>query len=82
MSQDLTAKKPPSGASGTTCSKTGLYKATDGKMEFVELIRRGSIFPKFPGGNGTTNTTWTAVSESADGSRTSFTAVKVSAGTL
>ncbi len=41
MSQEL--KKPPVTtvySSGTTCPKTGLYKATDGKMEFLELVAR------------------------------------------
>lgn len=82
MSQEL--KKPPTGGytSGTTCTKTGLYKATDGKMEFVELIRKGDPFPKYPGGTGTTNTTWTAASEAADGNKTGFEAVKVAAGTI
>lgn len=74
-------KAPTGGATGTTCTKSGIYKATDGKMEFVEFIRKGQSFPKYPGANGTSNTTWTPVTESADGARKGFTAVKVSAGT-
>jgi hypothetical protein len=76
---------PPAGtsyASGTICPKTGLYKSTDGKMEFLELVKKGDPFPKFPGGTGTSNASWTATSESADGSRSGFQAVKVAAGTL
>lgn len=81
MSQDL--KKPPSGggATGTTCSKTGLYKATDGKIESVLLIKKGDPFPAFVGASGTTKTTWYAVS-SSDSSRTSFESVRVTAGTI
>lgn len=82
MSQELTAKKTTSGATGTTCTKTGLYKATDGRTEFAQLIRKGSLFPPYPGGTGTAKTTWATVTESADGSKTSFTSVKVEAGTL
>lgn len=83
MSQELTANKAPSGggATGTTCGKTGLYKASDGKIESVLLIKKGDAFPPFVGASGTTKTTWYAVTEGADGSRESFTSVKVAAGT-
>jgi hypothetical protein len=67
---------------GSTCTKSGLYKATDGKIEMVVYIQANTQFPKFPGGDGSTNCTWTALSTSADGSRTGFTAVKVAAGTV
>jgi hypothetical protein len=76
---------PPSGtsyASGSICPKTAVYKATDGRMEFLELVKKGDPFPKFPGGTGTTNGTWSATSETSDGSRSGFQAVKVAAGTL
>lgn len=83
MSQDLIAKKPPSGggATGTTCTKTGLYKASDGKITSVLLIKRNDPFPPFVGASGTTKTTWYAVTESSDGSRTGFESVTVAAGT-
>lgn len=84
-SQDLLAK-PPSGTTGgttgTTCTKTSLYKSTDGKIEFIEYIAAGDIFPPFPGGRGTKSCTWTRLSVTSDGSRTSFTATKVEPGTL
>jgi hypothetical protein len=76
-----TSKKPAPGTSGTTCTKTGLYKATDGKMEFVVQVEAGKPFPKFPGGTGTTNTTWTALG-AADAERKTFEGVKVAAGTM
>jgi hypothetical protein len=76
-----TSKKPAPGTSGTTCTKTGLYKASDGKIEFVVQVEKGKPFPKFPGGSGTSNTTWTAVG-SSDSDRSSFEAVKVAAGTM
>lgn len=83
MSQEF--KKPPTSTtytSGTTCPRTGLYKASDGKMEFVELVRKGDPFPKYPGGTGTNTAYWTAVTEATDGNKTSYDAVKVSAGTI
>ena len=68
-------------ASGATCTKTGVYKATDGKIEIIQYIYEGSPFPPFPGGTATTKCTWTPLSTTADGTRKSFTAVKVPAGT-
>lgn len=67
---------------GTICPKSGLYKATDGKIEFIEYVSKDDVFPPFPGGNGTKKCTWTRLSVSSDGGKTSFTAVKVAAGTL
>jgi len=78
MSQE---SKAVSTASGATCTKTGLYKATDGKIEIIQYIYQGSPFPPFPGGTAKTGCTWTALSSTADGSRKGFTAVKVAAGT-
>jgi hypothetical protein len=67
---------------GTTCTKTGLYKTTDGKIEFIEYIVAGAAFPNFPGGTGTKKGTWNLVTLASDGNRTSLEAVKVAAGTL
>lgn len=81
MSQELAKKPAPTeGVTGSTCTKTGLYKATDGRMEFVRLIKQDEKYPAYPGGTGSTKTTWTAVSSSTDGSREGFESVKVSAG--
>jgi hypothetical protein len=70
------------GTTGSICTETSLYKSTDGKIEFIEYIAAGDVYPPFPGGNGTKKTTWTRTTVASDGSRTSFTAVKVAAGTI
>lgn len=87
MSQDLTLDSgkggtTSGGSTGQTCTATGLYKATDGKIEFIEYIRKNTAFPPFPGGNGNKKCTWSALSPSSDGTRNSFTSVKVEAGTI
>jgi hypothetical protein len=87
MNQDFTqdfkgGNTSTGGATGGTCLETSLYKATDGKIEFVELIQAGDPYPPFPGGKGTKGCTWTRLSKTTDGSRTGFTSVKVVAGTL
>lgn len=79
---DLTATKTSGGTTGTTCGKTGLYKASDGRIVSVLLIKKGDPFPPFVGANGTTKTTWYAVSSSSDGTKTSFESVTVSAGAM
>lgn len=68
------------GGTGTVCGKTGLYKATDGKIEFIVYWAVGDIFGYFPGGNRSKKCTWTYLTLAADGGKTSFTAVKVAAG--
>lgn len=89
MSQEFTqAQEMTQGATiggtttGSVCTETSLYKATDGKIEFLELIAAGDTFPPFPGGNGTKKTTWTKTTVASDGEKTSFTAVKVAAGSI
>jgi len=79
--QDFQAAKTGTGSTGTICTKTGLYKASDGKIEFIELIEDGQSFPPFPGGNGKKSTTWTRLSVSSDGNKTGFESVLVPAGT-
>jgi hypothetical protein len=81
MSQDT--RKPPSGGStGQICAATSLYKASDGKITSVLLVKKGEAFPPFVGASGTTKTTWTAVTESSDGGKTGFQSVTVPAGTV
>lgn len=70
------------GTTGGTCSVSGLYKATDGRIEFIQNFAAGEKFFAFPGGNAKSKCTWTLMSKSADGSKTSFTAVKVADGAL
>ena len=67
---------------GTICTDTNLYKCTDNKVEYIEHIAAGTAFPPFPGGNGKGKAVWNKLTLEADGSRTTFTAVKVEAGTL
>jgi len=85
MSQELRGgggNTTTSFTTGQVCPKSGLYKSTDGKIEFIEFIVLNALFPPFPGGTGTKKGTWTRVSLASDGSRTSLDAVKVAAGTL
>ncbi len=70
---------PSGGTTGSICSKTGPYKASDGRIETVVLVKKGEKFPAFPGGTGTTATSWSPVGGS-DSSRGGFTSVKVAAG--
>ena len=83
MSQDFTQKAPTTttGTTGGTCSVSGLYKATDGRIEFIQPFVVGDKFFPFPGGNGKSKCTWTLMSKSTD-NKTSFTAVKVADGAL
>jgi hypothetical protein len=68
-------------ATGSVCPKTGLYKTFDGKIEVIEYYAVGDLFRTGPGGNGTKKCTWTRVTLASDGGKTSYTAVKVVAGT-
>lgn len=56
-----------SGATGTTCTKDGLYKASDRKAQYLELILAGSPFPNFPGGKGNKTCTWYLVTGTQTG---------------
>ena len=69
------------GKSGGICSQSGLYRATDGKIEFIQYFTAGESFFTFPGGTAQAKCTWTLMSKSTD-NRTTFTAVKVAAGTV
>ena len=92
-SNDLNAWKPPSGSgtvSGTTgaiCTKTGVYRCTDNKAQYLEVIVQNDQFPPFPGGKGTSKTTWTLMSTSTAGTAVTtddggFKSVMVDAGTV
>ena len=70
------------GGTGTLCTDTSLYKTTDNKVEYIEHIPAGTLFPNFPGGNGKGKCVWTKLTLAADGARTNFDAVKVDDGTL
>jgi hypothetical protein len=79
--QDRVGGNSP-GGTGTICTDTSLYKTTDNKVEYIEHIAAGSLFPNFPGGNGKGSCVWTKLTLAADGARTNFDAVKVASGTL
>ena len=84
MSQD-TQRAPggsTTGATGATCTVSGLYKTTDGRIEFVQPFVVGDKFFAFPGGTAKEKCTWTLMSKASDGNRTSFNAVKVAAGSI
>ena len=83
MSQELNRVGGNSpGGTGTLCTDTSLYKTTDNKVEYIEHIAAGTLFPNFPGGNGKGKCVWTKLTLAADGNRTTFNAVKVDSGTL
>lgn len=85
-SQDLQAGGGNNGGtsytSGQLCPKSGLWKSTDGKIEIFEYVPVNTPFPLFGGGNGTKKCTWTRLTLASDGGKTSFTAVKVAAGSI
>ena len=70
------------GTTGQICTKTALYKATDGKILFIEFIEANTAFPPFPGGRGNKSCTWSRLSKTTDGARTSYESVLVEPGTL
>ena len=85
MSLDLAQEFAKGGTgfvTGTICTDTSLYKCTDGRMQFVELIEKDTPFPAYPGGNGKNKATWYRLTKAADGGKTGFTAVVVAAGSI
>ena len=67
-------------ATGTKCTSSGTYRASNKYMDLVALIAAGDVFPPFCDGR---KTTWFALSSSLssnDGG--SFKSVKVDAGTV
>ena len=89
MNQDLISGDSNLNKTGTTsfstgsiCPKTGLYKTSDGKMEFIEFYGLNDIFRNYPGGNGTKKCSWTRLTLATDGGQRSFEGVKVDAGTV
>jgi hypothetical protein len=82
MSQDFQkAPTTTTGTTGGTCSVSGLYKATDGRIEFIQPFVVGDKFFAFPGGTAKSKCTWTLMSKSTD-NKDSYTAVRVAAGSI
>jgi hypothetical protein len=61
---------------GAKCTDTNLYKCTDNKVEYIEHIAAGTLFPNFPGGNGKGIANWFPITLATDGDRKTFVAVK------
>jgi hypothetical protein len=89
-SNDLSVFKPPSGTvsgtTGQTCTRTGVYRCTDNKAQYLEVIAQNDLFPPFPGGKGTSKTTWTLMTSSTSSTAVTtddggFKSVMVDAGT-
>jgi hypothetical protein len=82
MSQEL--EKAPgttTGTTGGTCSVSGFYRATDGRIEFIHPFVAGEKFFAFPGGTAKTKCMWTLMSKSTD-DKPSYTAIKVATGSV
>jgi hypothetical protein len=63
-------------ATGSTCTTSGTYKASNKYLENIVVLAAGEQFPLFSDGK---KTTWYALTPSANGS---FDSVKVVAGTI
>lgn len=68
-------------ASGTTCTRTGSYKAQNKYMEVVVVVVKNAKFPNFTDGK---KTTWYALSTTSTGTNSSggFESVRVAPGTV
>lgn len=66
-------------ATGTICPKTGSYRSSNKYMDTIIVVVKGDKFPTGPDGS---KTTWSALSTSTDGGKTSFDSVKVTAGSV
>ena len=86
INQELTAggggNSTTSYTTGQLCPKTGLWKTFDGRIEIIEYYSLNDPFRAYPGGNGTKKCSWTRVTLASDGTKKTYTAVKVDAGTL
>ena len=69
-----TDKTPVGFPTGTTCTKSGIYRADNKYLEVILVVGEGEIFPPFVDGQ---KTTWYVLEPSAKGS---FDGVKVSPG--
>ena len=67
-------------STGALCPKTGLWKTFDGKIEVIEYYVQNEPFRSSPSGNNK-KCSWTRVTLASDGGKSSYTAVKVVAGT-
>ena len=70
-----TSKTPTGFATGTKCTKTGTYKASNKYLELIITLEEGAEFPLFPDGE---KTIWYALTPST---KDGFEPVKVAPGT-
>jgi len=67
-------------ATGTTCTSSGTYRASNRYIDTIQIYAAGEIFRNFVDGR---KTTWYALAPSlSTNSGGSFTSVKVEAGTV
>jgi hypothetical protein len=67
-------------ATGTTCTSSGTYRASNKYMDIIQIYAAGEIFRAFVDGR---KTTWYALaSDLSTNSGGSFTSVKVAPGTV
>jgi hypothetical protein len=79
-SQELTSSSFTTGfATGTTCTRTGSYKASNNYLQAIVVVVKGNKFPNFTDGK---KTTWYALSSSGTSttSDSGFTSVTAQAG--
>ena len=69
-----TDKTPVGFPTGTTCTKSGIYRADNKYLEVILVVGEGEIFPPFVDGQ---KITWYALEPST---KSTFDAVKVSPG--
>jgi len=69
-----TTKTPTGFPTGTTCTKSGVFRADNKYLEVILVVGEGEIFPPFVDGQ---KTTWYALESST---KSTFDAVKVSPG--
>lgn len=90
MSQDFTSQELAAGGgngststgfvTGTTCTSSGTYRASNKYMDIVAIYTVGEVFRAFVDGK---KTTWYPLSSSLSTNKDgSFTSVKVDAGTV
>lgn len=70
-----TSKTPTGFPTGTKCTKTGTYKASNQYLELIITLEEGAEFPIFPDGQ---KTTWYPLTPST---KDGFEPVKVAPGT-
>lgn len=81
VNQELTAGGNGGGvsggfATGSTCTSSGTYKASNKYLDNIIVVAAGEVFPPFPDGK---KTTWYSLTPST---KSSFESVKVEAGTI